>query len=165
MKLSSLFTALALIASANAIPKEKLNTLAPISSKSGPKSGPKSCPDYGSSVEFTIVHDSEDNNQNNYSFDGTLYTEDNSPHGFISTGCQKSQFLSSLYGSDAGECVTEIILTDGIHLTGVVTASGTSIFGFLNPGSFLTITGGDVCQLRAKGNIQQQLNKLTINFM
>ena len=146
-----------LVSVVNALPEEKLQALTPISGKS--------CPKFTGTFEYFIQIDQEDLFTNNYSFDGTLFhASDGAFAGFVSTGCQVSHFLTNLYGEPAGPCVTEIALVENDDLLAVVTASGTSIFGFKNLGSTLTVTGGDVCTLGKVGNVVLVFDTLTLTL-
>jgi len=160
MFFSKISSALILVASifpaVDAIPQQQLQPLGQI--------GTKDCPSFKGTFTFTIKIEQEDIFTNNYSFDGTLFHLDGVQAGQISTGCQVSHFLSDITGEPSGPCVTEIVLIENNELLAVITGSGTSIFGFRDPGSMLTVTGGDACALGTIGSIDLISDKVVLTL-
>ena len=160
MYYSYFVTAIALVASifnADAIPNKKLSTMKEV--------GKKDCPLFsGVKVAYTVVRDAESINLNTYIFDGTLFHTDGAFAGFVSIGCQRSPYLSNIYLLGAGVCTFEVQLIENNDFLAIVTAAGTTIFGFANPGSSVAITGGEVCALGALGHIDMVSDSLTIYF-
>merc|ERR1719464_1502133 len=146
-----------LVQNTNSVPNKKLSEMEKLI-------GPKSCPDYSKTVQYTITRDAESINRNTYIFDGTLFHDNGNNAGFLAIGCQKSPFLSDIYLLGSGVCTIEVLLVDRGVYNGVVVGAGTTVFGFANEGSTVTITGGDGCALGARGHIDLFSDQIVIAF-
>jgi len=147
------FIASLFIYSTNAVPNKVLST----------KISTKDCPNFAGAFEFKVTNIAQSVNKNTYIFDGTLSHPDGAEAGKVSIGCQKSPFLSDTYLLGAGICTFEVQLIEDVNgLLGVVTAEGTTVFGFSNTGSRVTITGGYGCTLDSKGHLDMMKDKLII---
>jgi len=158
MHYSYFVAAITLIASlfrADAIPNTKLGTMSSIRSKDCPKFS-------GITLDFMVVRDAESINKNTYIFDGTLFFDDGAYAGQVSIGCQRSPFLSDTVMLGAGIYNFEVVLIENDEFLAVVVAEGTTIFGFANSGSTVTITGGTDCALGAIGHIDMVSEKITL---
>lgn len=124
------------------------------------------CPVIGSIMSLTLKADEISDLGSVYNYDGVVFHDDDKEAGYLAVGCQRSSFITDLYGKNAGTCSFELLLIEPDDtFIGTLIAVGSAIFDENGISARVTITGGDGCLLGKIGHIDIGHNRLNTYFM
>merc|ERR1712151_997806 len=124
------------------------------------------CPVIGSNMSFALKADEIADLGNIYNYDGVVLHDDEKEAGYLAVGCQRSSFITDLYGKTAGTCSFELLLVEADDaFIGTLIAVGSAIFDEKGISARVTITGGDGCLLGKIGHIDIGYNRLNAYFI